>query len=575
MAGPALVYLALAVAFCWQLLGDPAHRVTAGNPHDHALISYLLLAEPTALLHGHNPLLLTSLNAPDGVNAMWNTGLLLPALVMAPITLTWGGTLSFNLLLVAGLAGAATSAYTVAARITRRRVPAFLAGLVFGFSPAMTHQAEGHLHLVFAILLPPLLAALFAVVSNPFRVWTSVRLGLLAAAQLLTGEEMFACTAIAGAVMLTVVGTSRPRRSLRAALPAARGLGLAFAAFAVLAGAPLGYQFFGPRQQYGAPVRAALYHSDLAGFVTPDRLMLLHTTGSAGTAAKFPDGPVEQSAYLGWPLVVLTLLILARYWRDLRVRTLGVTALVLAVLSLGRRLVVAGDNTGAALPWGRLHRLPLLAALLPQRFGLLVAGLVGLMLALAVDHQLDRRPAATDPRRRLRLLSLGALCVAVLAPLAPTGLRAADRPATPLLISGGLSHQVLPTGSTVLVLPFPTPSEPTAMSWQADDGLRWAMPGGYFVGPACRGRHCTGTAHFGAPRTATASLLSAVGRGVRRPDTVTAADAAAAVLDLRAWQADRVLVGPGPHQQQLVAAVTALLGRSGNHIADCWLWTVR
>jgi hypothetical protein len=106
---PPLIYLVLAMSICVHLMADPMHRVVAGNPHDVALISYFLQAEPTALLHGHNPLLITTLNAPDGVNVMWNTGLLLPAMVLAPISLTLGGTVTFNLLLVTGLAGSAGS----------------------------------------------------------------------------------------------------------------------------------------------------------------------------------------------------------------------------------------------------------------------------------------------------------------------------------------------------------------------------------------------------------------------------------------------------------------------------------
>ncbi len=396
---PAALYLLLALAVCRQLLVDPMHRVVAGNPHDEALISYLLQAEPTALLHGHNPLFLTSLNVPDGVNAMWNTGLLLPALLLAPITLTLGGTFSFNLLLVLGLAGSAWSAYAVARRWVRRRAAAFLAGLVYGFSPAMTHQAVGHLHLVVAFLPPLLLAALVDVLQGPYRAAASVRLGLLAAAQLLTGEELFAMTVVAGAVMSMILLSSRPRRALRSWRSTSRGLAVAAFAFSAVAGFPLLFQLFGPRQQFGSPFAFDVFKNDLTGFVTPDKLDPLHSLASTSTLLA---GNPEHNAYLGWPLLLLATALLIRRWDDLRVRAIGATAVVLGVFSLGGTLRAGGTDTHVHLPWSAFERWPLLEGLLPNRFGLLVAGLVGLLLAIAADLALDRiPPGPIDPRSSL------------------------------------------------------------------------------------------------------------------------------------------------------------------------------
>ena len=132
-----------------------------------------------------------------------------------------------------GLAGSAWSAYAVARRWLRRRSAAFLAGLVYGFSPAMTHQAIGHLHLVLAFLPPLLLGALVDVLKGPYRAATSVRLGLLGAAQLLTGEELLAMTTIAGAVISLILLASRPRTVLRSWRSFLHGLAVAAVAAAI------------------------------------------------------------------------------------------------------------------------------------------------------------------------------------------------------------------------------------------------------------------------------------------------------------------------------------------------------
>jgi hypothetical protein len=64
--------------------------MVAGNPGDVRLFTWYLEHDAQAALHGQDPLFFTTMNAPVGVNAMWNTSLLLPALVMAPVTLLAG-----------------------------------------------------------------------------------------------------------------------------------------------------------------------------------------------------------------------------------------------------------------------------------------------------------------------------------------------------------------------------------------------------------------------------------------------------------------------------------------------------
>ena len=543
---PVALYLLLALAVCRQLLVDPMHRVVAGNPHDESLIGYLLQAEPAALLHGHNPLFITSLNTPDGVNAMWNTGLLLPAMLLAPITLTLGGTFTFNLLLVLGLAGSAWAAYAVAQHWVRRRSAAFLAGLVYGFSPAMSHQAIGHLQLVVAFLPPLLLASLVDVLNGPYRARASVRLGLLGAGQLLTGEELFAMTTVAGAVLSLTLLASRPRKALATWRAWLGGLAVATFAFVAVTGFPLLFQFLGPRQEYGSPFAFDVFKNDLTAFVTPDRLDPLHSLASSASLLR---GSSEHNAFLGWPLLLLAVTLLVRRWDDLRVRAVGCTAVALGIFSLGGTLLAGGTYTQVHLPWSFVERLPLLESLLPNRFGILVAGLVGLLLALGADLALDRVPA------RAHRPALVVAALVLLAPLTPHVLEATSRPPTPQLISTGLSHQYLPTGSTVLALPFPTATDTTAMDWQADDGLRWSMPGGFFLGPGCHGRDCRARVFIdGGEPTITAMNLTAA--------------------KLRHWGVNEILVGPSPDQQALVHGVADLLGQPGKHVADCWVWRV-
>ena len=91
-----LISLFFSLYLTWHLLGDLPNRMVAGNPADIRLFTWYLEQDLQSVLHGHDPLFFTTMNAPAGVNGMWNTSLLLPALVMTPVTLLAGPLAAYN-----------------------------------------------------------------------------------------------------------------------------------------------------------------------------------------------------------------------------------------------------------------------------------------------------------------------------------------------------------------------------------------------------------------------------------------------------------------------------------------------
>jgi hypothetical protein len=150
-------YLLAAVAVTWHLWGGPASRLVAGNPYDPDQFAWFLRYTATALSHGRLPALVTAaMNAPQGINVMWNTSLLVPGIVLAPVTLLLGPQTALTVLLTAGFAGSAASLFLVLRRWDVAAGPAALAGAVYGFSPALLQAGIGHNNLQFAVL-PPLI----------------------------------------------------------------------------------------------------------------------------------------------------------------------------------------------------------------------------------------------------------------------------------------------------------------------------------------------------------------------------------------------------------------------------------
>ena len=248
----------------------------------------------------------------------------------------------------------------------------------------------------------------------------------------------------------------------------------AFAVALVMASAiivwPLSVQFGGPQKIHG-DIQKTNYSNDLQSFILPGWPQALTWDGAGELVAGFAGG---NSAYLGLPLL-LVLVVLGVRWRANPVVRAGLVLLaVAAVLSLGPTLLVGGRDTGIPLPWAFFENLPLLPSLIPSRLAQLTALFAGLLLAVFLSAGWRRggwgRPAAV------------VVAVVVLASLWPSSTVPSGKVTTPAFFTGP-AVRTLPRDSVVLVLPWAYRRTALAMTWQAEAGLWYRMPGGYFIGP--------------------------------------------------------------------------------------------
>ena len=515
-----LLYLLGALAVTWRLWASPASRMQVGDPTDIDLFAWFIRYSAESVSHGSLPALVTTaMNAPRGVNLMWNTSLLLPGVLLTPVTLLAGAQVSLTVLLTLGFAGSAAAMFWVLRRWSVRTWPAALGGAVYGFSPAMAASGVGHYHVQFAVLPPLMIDALLRILTGrgrPLR--TGAWLGLLTAMQLFTGEELLLDTAVAGLVIAVVLILVAPREVTSRATMAAAGLGSAAVAAVVLAGYGLWVQFHGPLTEHGSPWKVTHFRNRAAAFVTPDSNLLLHTRADAAATAAHPAYVVEYVAYLGWPLLVVLLAATIRYWADHRVRVAALSCAVLEILSLGTAQVVHGVTVPPALlPWHWLSHLPVLSQVLPDRLSILADGLAAAVLAVALDSALpggrppgtprsplraERRQAAAavggrppgTPRSPLRAERRQAaaiwrwavpITIAVVAvlPLIPLPYRVTSVSQPPAGYQAAFSRLRLPRDAPVLVLPLGYGHESAPLRWYADTGEPGSMNGGYFIGP--------------------------------------------------------------------------------------------
>jgi hypothetical protein len=485
---PAIVcvaYLAAALILTWRFWAHPATAIVASKPPDTDQFAWFLRYEATAVWHGRLPsLVTTAMNAPRGINMMWNTTVLLPGVLLTPVTVLAGPQVSLTVLLTAGFCGSAASLFYVLRRYGASLPAAAVGGAVYGFSPALTHAALGHYQLQFAVL-PPLIvdAAVRVCLAASRRVlaWSAAWLGLLVAAQLFVGEEVLFEAVLATVLVVIVLAASRPRAARAAAGRTAAGLGIAAAVTLALAGWGLRKQFFGPLTEHGSPFQADFYKNTLSGFVTPSPSQLIHV---AQSPAQLAGEGAEYVAYLGWPLVVVLVIATVLLWRHLTIRVCALTTAGLLLLSIGAHplLTPSARPASITLPWGLLEHVPVISSLLPSRLSIVADGTAAALLAFAIDLAWARLSRTGLGRRGAGAVVAFVAVIAVL-PVVPVPLGAYSALPLPSGWASTFAALRLRPHARVLVVPVPNAQLTDTLRWQAESWQQISLVGGYFEGP--------------------------------------------------------------------------------------------
>ena len=544
------VYLVLSVAMLWKGLFTGSGTVV-GRLQDPALFIWYLQWLPFALGHHLNPLLTTYLHYPSGANLMWNTSIVFPALVLAPVTIAFGPITAYNVLCVTAVASSAWCGYLAARRFTQSWWAAVVGGLLYGFSPYVVSQSLGHPNLALAFY--PALAVIFAdeiLVRQRARPWRlGVLLGAVTALQLMTSEELLGETvimAVPGLVALALLHRAEVRQRLHYVL---RVAGPALLTFVALAGYPLYVQLLGPERIHGALWYLNYYVATLERFVVPSNVQLL----GPGPRSVLGDSGV----YVGIPLLLLA--VAAVVW--LRRRTVVVVAAVTLasamVLSLGGFLNVwDGHSTPVPLPWLPIDVLPFFNDILPIRVMLFGYLALGILVAFFLDRVLRH------PRTRWRVAGVLAAVVA-LVPLLPVLPFPSERWSVPAFFSSADVHRLSTTGS---VLMTSSPGYDTSV-WQAVSEMSFRSATGPVFTPG------PGGWQWGTNLGALGSEIRQVGDDGRPvPAALTASDRSAYVAELQALDVGSVVVGPELHQTQVARLFGELLGGPGESVGGVVVW---
>ncbi|MFZ3471864.1 glycosyltransferase family 2 protein [Streptomyces sp. 4.24] len=559
----AAAFLALSLYVFQGLWADLDGSYLADALQDQNQWEWFVGVTTDNITHLRNPLFTFAQGMPDGVNLMANATMLGLNVPLIPVTLLFGATVTFALVLTLGMAASAWTWYwLIRRRLVRNRWAAAAGGALAAFAPPMVSHANGHPNFVVLFMIPLIVDRALRL-CEPHRggrgaTRDGVLLGLFATYQIFIGEEPLLIAALGMLVFCLAYLLVDRRRALAAARPLGAGLVVALAVCLPLVVVPLFWQFFGPQSYH------AILHGDNAG--NSPRALIEYAGrslfGDPETAARLSLNTTEQNAFYGWPLLAFGVAVCVGLWRSRTVRALAITGFVTLLLSLGPWVPVPHTEIVLPGPWRLMIKLPLFESVIEGRVAMVCAPILGILLALALDRIVRLRT------RELRTLGLlGA--AAALIPILPLPLTVRERAPVPAFVTSGSWKDYVKDGEALVPVPLPDPGQADALHWQVEADFGFRLAGGYFNGPW--GPDKIGI--YGATPRHLSNLLRDVRYGAQPPE-VTPAWQAQARQDLEYWKAGAVVLPVQERDTQLRDLLTGLLGRAPEKVLDAWVWRV-
>ena len=401
------VLLALSVLECRSLLGVLSSGVPANHFSGDAGQGVWNMAWlPFALGHGLDPFISHLQFAPAGFNLLSNTGMLYPALLLSPITVTAGPVVAFDVGLLAAPVVSGGCLYFVCRRLGMGWAGGLVAGILFGFSPYLMHEAPfGHFNLTW-LFFPPLAYYLLRriLLDEGSASRQGLALGALVVVQYFTSTEILLDCVIL-AVPMTLIFLAR---HFRDGPRVPKRLLIALSCACLVAVPLLAYPLW---VTLAGPYHVLLNPAKVSGITLPDPVWpSAHARSAAGFFAR------ADSGFMGPGAIVVAAAALF-WWRQVReVAHFATGALIAFVLALGPTIRTARSVLLGTSPIGWFAHVPLLRAIVPYRFSGLMVMFIALLCATTIT-QVSRRLAEPGPSWRVAVARWSAsalLAVAVL-----------------------------------------------------------------------------------------------------------------------------------------------------------------
>ena len=393
------------------------------------------------LVQGTHPYFTQLVDYPSGVYLYFHTLNIFNGATFLPVTLNFGSLATYNTAVIFSFMVGGYGSYLLALKtLSALRSPArsdgaartgldlqaprewthlaaFVAGVVFSFSPYHMAHLLGHMQLISLEWLPFYVLVVIKLLTHPHPLSRSglryVGLAALFLVLVAACDWYYAFYLVLFSLLGWLWCLWRRRRWLAPTLALAI-VGLLFVVAVSPVLVPMLREASSADYMVPPAGSAERLSADLTAFFTPSELHPLWGAWAAQWAGRFTATTSERTVFAGYSVLVMAGLALwfgrrpASFW--------GATALIFGILALGPVLHIGGQTQ-----WAGIGPIPLPYALLQQlipllnisrsvsRFAVMVMLSLGVLTALGLDCLLRRVWARTSSRSATCLLGLGAL----------------------------------------------------------------------------------------------------------------------------------------------------------------------
>jgi hypothetical protein len=291
------------------------------------------------------------LHFPNGTSLLGHTLNPLDGFLAIPLQSVFSLVVSHNLIEVFCFAASGTTAFWLARKVTDSYWPSLIAGYAFTFSAYHWAHGMGHMQLTAMEGIPLFLLLWIYLLEKP-GVWMALAAAAaLGVVQLCDFYYLFYCI-LAGFIF--VIAEMIHRRQPLFVIQKRYLIGLgAFAGFAMLLGSPLpiAVMRLNARDPLLGAHPADMFYADLLAPLIPGQMWRFGNL-TKGYWSHLTPSPAEMSVSLGIAILIAAGYAIFRSKRQFRVGTWLSLLIVFLILSLGRRLHIAGKElTGPYLPY--------------------------------------------------------------------------------------------------------------------------------------------------------------------------------------------------------------------------------
>lgn len=380
-------YLALTLLVLWPL---PLlfTRVIPGDGFDGWQNYWNLWWVSKALLEEHtSPFFTHYLYYPTGVSLLFHTLNLPNGLLAMPLQALFGTIVAYNFIVFISSFLSGYGAFLLALEVTRARWAAFIAGLIYAFSPFRSAHLLGHMQVFSTEWIPFFIFSLFRAKRGGSLILPAVFLILSSLSDWYQSVYLALFTAL-------YLGWLAWRKSLtlRVALRIGAVWGLGVLALSPLL-IPMLWDMLHYRYMFAHPWDAIIFSADLLAFITPSEFHPLWGK-LAGKIAKNFTGPLsERTVFLGYTSLVLALVAWKKKAKSVSLWLIA--GFFFMIMALGPYLHILGKIVPLPLPYGFLREVPFIAmARTVSRFYLMATLSLGVLAALGAKA-LGRRLSPT------------------------------------------------------------------------------------------------------------------------------------------------------------------------------------